>query len=1232
MTDYKPISRSLDGIKDRYTVVVIGSGYGGGIAASRMARAGQSVCLLERGREILPGQYPNSLESGMSEIQVHAPGTDFGSATALFDVRLDNEVTTVLGCGLGGTSLINANVSLEVDEKIRSGDNWPKRFRGDKDFLEPYFERARKMLDPNPYPDDFPTLNKVEALQQSAKAMGRDFYRPPINVNFKDQINPFGVPQPACNLCGDCCSGCNTGAKNTTLMNYLPDAHNHGAEIFTRAHVRYLAKDSDGWVVHFQDLANKDKAGSVKADVVVVGAGALGSTEILLRSRDQGLSLSDKIGDRFSCNGDVLGFGYNTDWKRNDKKERLPINGIGAGTLTPAEAHDPGPCIAGVIDMRDGDDVMDHMVIEEGVIPGALSAAIPAGFFFGSAMAGKFSEYSDMKDRLLDAQSLGNAIQNHPGDLAAQSYTGPVSRSQTYLIMSCDDANGTMRLQDDRLRVIWPDAGKAPVYKRDDEMLAEANRAVRGVYLRNPIWSKDLGERVVTVHPLGGCAMADSAADGVVNDKCQVYAGSDGSIHEGLYVCDGSVLPSALGVNPLLTISAVSEWAMEQLAADKGWTIDFAMEVSRPLPKPAVPAEPPAAELHLHGDDHAKIVAHAESHVGESISHLIHEIIEALKNGAIGEAKKLIADIIKNYPNALAPGMSFDERMAGPVTLDLPASPAPGEAISNPYEIAAKAGAAEGNELFVQLHIETDNLNQITTAADHPGKVSGTVTCKALSDHPMTVKDGYFGLFVNNEAKVETWNMKYRLPLHRKDGGPLFLSGDKILAKRHGSSWWRDVTTLFTDVHDGDENGPVVARGIISLGVNDLAHQATTFKFTPEFWVGLYEPLANAIDKVYLAKFGAFFATLIFRVYGGLLSDLNDFIGKDVPKLPSRKLKAPEPKPHRFKTKDGTELQVTRYHDHNSSKGPVILAPGFGVTAASYATDTVSTNLVEVLTQAGYDTWLFDYRASPALASSTSEFNIDDIAHQDWPAAVAEVQSISGKADVQVLAHCVGSMSLLMSLLVGLKGVRSAICSQLTLHPVTGWENYLKSDIHLPKILENQLDMKEIDMRSGDDQKSKVIDAVVYNVPVPAGEECTNPVCHRVFSIFGPSYTHANLNQNTHIALYNMFGKIAAKPFEQLADMMRRGVTVDVNGQDSYLPHHDRLKLPIAFLAGEANKIFFPETSERTYEWLREVNPDSRDLYRRHIFEGYAHMDLFVGKDADKDIFPTLVEMLDQHN
>lgn len=561
----KPLATPITEMGFHYDVVIVGSGYGGGIAASRMARCGKAVCLLERGKEILTGEYPDTIIEASGEFQLDLKGVHLGSPTGLYDMRINDDINVFVGCGLGGTSLINANVSLRADERVFEDPRWPPELRGDAS-LEEGYARAVRMLAPTPYPNDKP-LNKLKALEQAAEALGAPCERPPINVTFgDDKTNHANVVQPGCTLCGDCCAGCNVGAKNTVLVNYLPDAVNHGAEIFTEVKVRYVKKNGDGWTVYFepQNLERDDFDAPelfVSADIVILAAGTLGSTEILLRSKERGLALSDMLGKRFTGNGDVLAFGYNND---------VPIDGVGFGEPPKVETPPVGPCITGVIDMRDTDKVTDGMVIEEGSLPSALAPILPIIMAGGSAAFGKDTDHGladFLRERARDLESL-----------AGGAYRGAVNHTQTFLAMSHDDGGGEMRLEDDRIRVDWPDVASQPIFETIDQRLFKSTEATGGTYLKNPMSSTVLGENLVTVHPLGGCVMGASKDDGVVNHKSQVFDGAataePGKVHEGLHVCDGAIVPTPLGVNPLLTISALAERAMIHLAGDRGWTFD----------------------------------------------------------------------------------------------------------------------------------------------------------------------------------------------------------------------------------------------------------------------------------------------------------------------------------------------------------------------------------------------------------------------------------------------------------------------------------------------------------------------------------------------------------------------------------------------------------------------------------------------------------------------------------
>lgn len=543
------------------TVVVIGSGYGGGVAASRLARAGQKVFVLERGKEWRAGDFPTSLLDAAGQVQIDDVRGHAGARTGLYDFRINGEVDVVVGCGLGGTSLINASVSLEPDPAVFDDPRWPKAIRDDRStLLADGYARARAMLAPATYPDAAPPLPKLAALAKCADALRRPFARAPINVAFTDRVNGGGVQQSACTLCGDCVTGCNYNAKTTVDMTFLPDARAHGAEIYTEVTVRWIERDGDRFKIKWRwtEAGNDDALRTITADVVVIAAGVLGSTEILLRSAQHGLGVSARVGQKLSANGDYLSFPYNNDYQ---------VHAVGAGDRPISQIGPVGPTITGVISPPAGQPLPDQYIVEEGAIPGAFSDALPIAFSVAAGTLGLNTATSIAARLEQGARQLDGLVHGGGG-----SYVGAMRNTQTFLTIGHDDANGTMALVDDRLRVAWPGAGDQPIYKAMQATTTAATGVGQGISVKEPVWTDVFHYNLITVHPLGGVPMGEDAERGAVNDRGQVFAGPAGTaVHAGLYVADGSVVPTSLGVNPLLTISALAERAMTLLIRDRGW-------------------------------------------------------------------------------------------------------------------------------------------------------------------------------------------------------------------------------------------------------------------------------------------------------------------------------------------------------------------------------------------------------------------------------------------------------------------------------------------------------------------------------------------------------------------------------------------------------------------------------------------------------------------------------------
>ncbi len=1148
------ISTPLDQIKEHYNVVVIGSGYGGGVAASRMARAGRSVCLLERGREIVPGEYPDTLETAVEEFQVSGADGHVGSRTALFDFHVNAQQNVVVGCGLGGTSLINANVSLEPDAEVFSDPRWPASIRDDRDTrLREGYEQARTMLKPAPYPDSAPPLKKLEANKKSATHLdnSKEFYRPPINVTFEKLAgdrNHVGVEQQPCNGCGDCVSGCNYKAKNTTLMNYLPDAWNHGAEIFCQAAVRHLEKDGDAWIVHFQYVGTgREKFSAptlfVKADIVIVSAGTLGSTEILLRSQKNGLALSPQLGKNTSGNGDILGFGYNCDEE---------INGIGFGAH-PVNAKEPvGPCITSIIDMRDENDYRRRMVIEEGSIPGAIGKILASSWSTAAKLIGDYDEKGLIASAKHELREMESFVRG--------PYHGAVHNTQTYLIMSHDDGKGRMTLDaNDGLRIDWPDVGEQPNFKIGNERLERATAALGGIYVPNPLWTDLFRHSLISVHPLGGCVMGEDAAHGVVNHKGQVFSGNGGTaVYANLYVTDGAVVPTSLAVNPLLTITALSERAMALLAADRHWTIDYTL---------------PSA------------------------------------------AKK------KTEPPT--PGIEFTETMRGFFSTAFTQRP---NTDLDRYEQAYQRGKSDNSSMEFTVTVTAADLQKLIDDPAHPGAIVGTVIAPLLSPQPLTVSDGVFNLFETYPDQVGVRHMNYNMKLSAEDGSDYFFSAFKSVPENHSALHaWSDTSTLYVTIFKGsDASGDAIGAGVMHIEPADFAKQMTTMKVLNA---------SSEIDRLkVMARFGRYFAGVLWDSYGGVFAG-DQFFNPDAPPRKKRPLNVDAPAVHFFKTQDGVELRLTRYRKVSAAqtnKGPVMLVHGAGVGSTIFSTDTIPTNLLEYLYNHDYDVWLLDFRVSILLEASKQQSTGDQIAQYDFPAAIDVIRKETNAKDVQCVVHCYGATTFFMAMLAGLQGVRSIVCSQIATDIVVPIATKIKTGLHLPSVLD-KFGIKSLTAYTDSHANwfNKLYDKAldIYALAEAQGQ-CDNPVCHRITFMYASLYRHDTLNETLHENLHELFGESNMRTFEHLALMCREGKLLNFAGEDIYMPHLDRLQLPICFISGANNECYLPESTERTFNYLREhFDPD---LYSRHVVPGYGHIDCMFGKNAVVDVYPLILEHLEK--
>jgi cholesterol oxidase len=542
----------------RFDAIVVGSGFGGSVMACRLAEGGQDVLVLERGRPYPPGSFPRGPHRFRDNVWDPGDGR-FG----LYDVWSFRHIDAVVASGLGGGSLIYANVLLRMDERWFVTDQaeegpatpWPIT----REDLEPYYDGVERMLRPTPYPIDsvaYADTPKTHAFFDAARQAGLQPFLPPIAVTFspdgeeaiagepikEGHPNLHGRTRTTCRMCGECDVGCNFGSKNTLDYTYLSAAQRIGVEIWTGCEAVAIEPRAGGgyavtYLVHGEDSTDERR---VSADRVIVSAGTLGTTNLLLRSRERLPGLSATLGTRFSGNGDLLMLATGTSSTSDGTVVSLAVEPTRGPVITAA---------ARVADRLDGGEGRGFY-LEEGGFPDFVSwilqEADSAGPIVRAAGRTAWRTLRHRRPRTEIGGELGGLFGG--GDRAA--------RILPLLGMGRDVPDGRLWLRDGMLDIDWTPHTSRHYFVRVRETAGRMAEALGARLVDNPAW---LAGKVITVHPLGGCPMAIDAQSGVVDDEGRVFG------HPGLYVVDGSMMPGPVGANPSMTIAAVAERAADRL-------------------------------------------------------------------------------------------------------------------------------------------------------------------------------------------------------------------------------------------------------------------------------------------------------------------------------------------------------------------------------------------------------------------------------------------------------------------------------------------------------------------------------------------------------------------------------------------------------------------------------------------------------------------------------------------
>jgi cholesterol oxidase len=1014
----------------RFDVVIVGSGYGGAMAAAELAGRQDDdgrpirVLVLERGKEYVPGMFPSSLQEMPTHVRVHRcqSGETTGWLDGLFDVRIGPDVCALVGNGLGGGSLINAGV-MEMPDWSSVG-RLPATLAN---ALTPAaLNRVRERLGARTDGRDNTIPGNGTAKTRALQSLDPGHFRKAaITVEFDSGAQ--GSPHMPCTMCGDCMTGCNVGAKKSLDTTLLLEAAGLGAQIFTSASVVGLqrAADPGPWelsvVFTGESLRRRHPPLRLLADRLILAAGTLGSPEILMRSQSRSLRFSPRLGEQFSCNGDNI----------------LAVQETGEPTHTVAHEHMPldrrevGPTITGIVDV-DRVDSGPRFLIQEFAVPAALKRVF-------DELVTTFNMLHVLptpdREQHVDNAKGEDPLAVHPGRMGQALLLGLIGHDESCgrLTLPAVEPLDDNRTVEGRIHIAWPGARKSPLvddaYARAEDLIRR--RWASAPVLPNPLWRmlpEDLdfvfrAERgpLLTVHPLGGCPIGPDRDQGVVDEWGRVYDFSSKKgatdTHPGLWVLDGSILPSSLGVNPALTIAAVAERAAARLAADAGWvrakaSAAPAAPAARPRSRQLLDCTPPkpvqtqvelieklCGPVRLAGGDYmAELTLRYVPHALDSLSTNMHRELVVTDTEATSSLRVYRRQVWdeKGIRFLEEPLRARHAELVAPVrgTLSLLQR----EPSSRWWRILRGAWAYLWNRGWRDLWSSWAEIWR------HRGQFDRLL---ALASRAGEVRRFDYALQIGS-PQGENKEL-----LRLASDHPRFEGCKRFTYSLRGNPW-RQLMELQLSGFLG------AARPMLELDGRFMARQAV--------------PLARIVSQqtqVHALAETASFALYCLRLFVNIhvwSFRAPDLMPPRQPKLlPAAIRGLPEPEVMEIELEPprhgiAVRVRLTRYKgshadDPSDPRVPLVMIHGYSASGTTFTHEDIPEPMARYFWQQGRDIWILDLRTSAGMPSAVLPWNFEDAALADIPVAIGRIRELTGKDQVDVFAHCIGAVMLSMALL-----------------------------------------------------------------------------------------------------------------------------------------------------------------------------------------------------------------------
>ena len=331
-----------------------------------------------------------------------------------------------------------------------------------------------------------------------------------------------------------------------------------------------------------------------------------------------------------------------------------------------------------------------------------------------------------------------------------------------------------------------------------------------------------------------------------------------------------------------------------------------------------------------------------------------------------------------------------------------------------------------------------------------------------------------------------------------------------------------------------------------------------------------------------------------------------------------------------FDAYDGVKCNLKHLIAPHSDKGPVLLVHGAGVRANIFNPPTAN-NIISMLSDEGYDVWLENWRGS--IEFEPNHWDLDQVAINDHPAAVKKIVEITGSREIKAIIHCQGSTSFMISAALGLvPEVKTIISNAVSLHPVVPRYSEFKINYYLPFVKPIFPFLNPAWGLHAPDFKSKMLSFIVSATHREKDTLVGKFVSFTYGAGFPALWLLENLDEQTMQWIQYEFAAVPLTFFGHIKKCIKRGaltpLSSDIHKHSTYLDVAPQTDARIVLFAGEQNRCFHPDSQRRTFDYLNNINPGYHKL---HVLDKYSHLDVFLGKNAHKDVFPIMINELNQN-